>query len=127
MSDEMQLLVSGSEQYINIDDWMSNTRYIGFTKDSPQIQWFWDVIREVDNATMAAVLKFGTSCSRPPLLGFQHLQPHFAIQKSSAHNESLPTSSTCVNLLRLPEYESKHMLRDKLLYAVNSNAGFELS
>ena len=39
----------------------------------------------------------------------------------------LPTSSTCFNLLKLPIYKSKRALREKLLYAIHSGAGFELS
>ncbi len=39
----------------------------------------------------------------------------------------LPTSSTCFNLLKLPNYQKKSTLRDKLRTAISSNAGFELS
>ena len=39
----------------------------------------------------------------------------------------LPTSSTCFNLLKLPNYQKKSTLRDKLRYSITSNTGFELS
>ncbi len=39
----------------------------------------------------------------------------------------LPTSSTCFNLLKLPNYQKKGTLREKLRYAITSNTGFELS
>lgn len=39
----------------------------------------------------------------------------------------LPTSSTCFNLLKLPNYRKKSTLKEKLRYAINANAGFELS
>ncbi len=39
----------------------------------------------------------------------------------------LPTAATCMNLLKLPKYDSAEMLREKLLYAIRSNSGFELS
>jgi ubiquitin-protein ligase E3 C len=39
----------------------------------------------------------------------------------------LPTSSTCVNLLKLPDYKDKATLREKLMYAINAGAGFDLS
>jgi ubiquitin-protein ligase E3 B len=39
----------------------------------------------------------------------------------------LPTSSTCFNLLKLPNYSKKSTLKEKLLYAIKSNSGFELS
>jgi ubiquitin-protein ligase E3 C len=42
-------------------------------------------------------------------------------------NLQLPTSSTCVNLLKLPDYKDKETLREKLMYAINAGAGFDLS
>ena len=39
----------------------------------------------------------------------------------------LPTSSTCFNLLKLPNYQKKSTLREKIKYAIHSNTGFELS
>jgi len=39
----------------------------------------------------------------------------------------LPTSSTCFNLLKLPPFSSKAVLKEKLRYAIMSNTGFELS
>ena len=39
----------------------------------------------------------------------------------------LPTASTCFNLLKLPNYPSKEVLREKLKQAIANNTGFELS
>jgi len=39
----------------------------------------------------------------------------------------LPTSSTCFNLLKLPNYQRKSTLREKTRYAITANVGFELS
>ena len=39
--------------------------------------------------------------------------------------ERLPTASTCANLFKLPNYKYKEVLRKKLLYAINANAGFD--
>ena len=39
----------------------------------------------------------------------------------------LPTASTCFNLLKLPNYQKKSTLREKLRYSISSNTGFELS
>ena len=75
----------------------------------------------------AATLKFVTSCSRPPLLGFAHLQPAFCVYRATAEEGRLPTSATCMNLLKLPPYDSEEMLRGKLEYAISAGAGFELS
>jgi len=39
----------------------------------------------------------------------------------------LPTASTCFNLLKLPNFRNKKVLREKLLFSIRSGAGFELS
>lgn len=57
----------------------------------------------------------------------QDLEPQFCIQSAGAEPGRLPTASTCMNLLKLPEIPDESMLRDKLLYAIESGAGFELS
>ena len=41
--------------------------------------------------------------------------------------DRLPSASTCYNMLKLPNYRRATTLKEKLLYAVTSNAGFELS
>ena len=56
----------------------------------------------------------------------QDLQPPFCIQSAGA-SDRLPSSSTCMNLLKLPEFNSEIMLKEKLLYAIQAGAGFELS
>ena len=57
----------------------------------------------------------------------QDLDPPFCIQNSGADTERLPTASTCMNLLKLPNFPDKATLKTKLLYAIESDAGFELS
>ena len=46
----------------------------------------------------------------------------FKIQRSSrsSSNDALPSASTCFFSLSLPEYKSKEILREKLLFAINN-------
>ena len=54
--------------------------------------------------------------------------PPFGIQCVSGEDTGrLPTASTCMNLLKLPETRELSQMREKLLNAVLSGAGFELS
>jgi ubiquitin-protein ligase E3 C len=76
--------------------------------------------------------------------GFKELAPNFAIRDAGNDENRLPTSSTCVNLLKvsfafhpstavahgviqLPRYKSEEVLREKLLQAITAGAGFDLS
>ncbi|KAK3878028.1 hypothetical protein Pcinc_017308 [Petrolisthes cinctipes] len=124
---ELQMLVSGASIPIDLTDLMENTRYGGeYNAEHPTILAFWKVLRCFGETQKRQLLKFVTSCSRPPLLGFKELHPPFCIQPSGSEDR-LPTASTCMNLLKLPEYKNEHTLREKLHYAITSGAGFELS
>lgn len=127
---ELQMLIGGSATKIDVDDWERHTMYGGgYHPSQPTIQWFWSLVRdEFTPADRAALLKFITSCSRQPLLGFGQLAPQICIHQVRVDDDDrLPSSATCMNLLKLPTYSSKDAMRRKLLYAIRANAGFDLS
>ncbi|KAI5264525.1 hypothetical protein E4T47_08770 [Aureobasidium subglaciale] len=130
---ELQTLVGGAASSINIPDLRANTQYSGVYvigddgQEHPSVQLFWQLMLDLPDIERRKVLKFVTSTPRAPLLGFGSLNPRFTIRDSGDDEHRFPTASTCVNLLKLPRFRSKEALRDKLLYAVNSGAGFDLS
>lgn len=130
--DELQMLISGSVQAVDLKDLRSNCVYGGGYHDNhPSVEIFWGVVEEFDKKEREDLLMFVTSCSRPPLLGFRELHPSFCIQKTShppqEADSRLPTASTCMNLLKLPCYNSADACRTRLKYAISAGAGFELS
>lgn len=130
-----------------------NTKYFGgFHNAHRVICWLWEILwDDFTPEEHRLFLKFVTSCSSPPLLGFANLEPPFSIRCVEVADDQdrgdtvvsfaraffrvrkrdpvdrLPTSSTCFNLLKLPNYQKKETLKEKLRYAINSNPGFELS
>ncbi|RUS24863.1 hypothetical protein BC938DRAFT_472979 [Jimgerdemannia flammicorona] len=108
---ELQILLGGASVPIDIDDLRANTVYSGFNETDPTIQNFWWVVSHMDNDQKRNFVKFVTSCSRPPLLGFKELNPKFCIRNAGQNNERLPTSSTCVNLLKLPAFSDLATLK----------------
>lgn len=130
---ELQTLVSGETGDIDVEDLRRNTQYGGVytvgddNQEHPTVQLFWKVMHELNNEERQKVIRFVTSTPRAPLLGFSHLNPRFSIRDSGDDQERLPSTSTCVNLLKLPRYATAETLRSKLLYAVSSGAGFDLS
>ncbi|XP_063962252.1 ubiquitin-protein ligase E3C-like [Lytechinus pictus] len=125
---ELQVLISGASMPVDVDDLRQHTNYSGgYKDDSPVIKNFWRVVEGFTNPQRRHLLKFVTSCSRPPLLGFKELYPAFCIHHGGSELDRLPTASTCMNLLKLPEFGNEETLREKLLYAIESGAGFELS
>ncbi|KZC14784.1 Ubiquitin-protein ligase E3C [Dufourea novaeangliae] len=124
---ELQVLISGAQIPVDVNDLKLHTNYTGgYASDHPTITAFWKVVNEFNDQQKRQLLKFVTSCSRPPLLGFKELDPPFCIQQAGSVDH-LPTSSTCMNLLKLPEFPDEKILREKLLYAIQAGAGFELS
>ncbi|KDN71914.1 putative HECT-domain-containing protein [Colletotrichum sublineola] len=130
---ELQRLVGGDSSEIDLEDLRRNTIYSGLYEvgddgvEHPTIQLFWKVMADFSDRERRDVLKYVTSTPRAPLLGFSQLSPRFSIRDGGEDQERLPSTSTCVNLLKLPRYKKQETLRQKLLYAVSSGAGFDLS
>ncbi|GAO14701.1 hypothetical protein UVI_02028850 [Ustilaginoidea virens] len=130
---ELQRLVGGDSSEIDIEDLRRNTVYSGLyevgddNEEHPTVKLFWKVLDGFTDGQRRAFLKYVSSTPRAPLLGFSQLRPNFSIRDGGTDEDRLPSTSTCVNLLKLPRYTSEATLREKLLYAVTSGAGFDLS
>ena len=105
-SAELGTLVAGAEHEISVLDLQQHTNYAGgYGPGHPTITAFWQVTEGLSEEQKRALLKFVTSCSRPPLLGFKDLDPPFCIQNAGSEPQRLPTASTCMNLLKLPDFK----------------------
>jgi len=127
---ELQLLISGKEGRLDVDDLERHTVYSGgYSPDDSVIANFWRAVREMTPEQQAQLLRFVTSTPRAPLLGFRYLNPAFCIHRGDAEggDNRLPSASTCMNMLKLPSYSTPEKLREKLLASITSNAGFDLS
>jgi len=130
---ELQVLISGSQRGIDVDDLRANTQYqLPLFSMDPLVGHFWAVVRDMNDRDRSALLRFVTSCERAPPNGFRELMPPFTLHLQSAGGASraddlLPTASTCFNVLHLPRYSGREALRAKLLLAIHSGAGFELA
>ncbi|SPO05014.1 related to HUL5 - ubiquitin-protein ligase (E3) [Cephalotrichum gorgonifer] len=130
---ELQRLVGGDSSEIDLEDLRRNTVYGGLYVigddglEHDTVRMFWRVMASLKDEERREVLKFVTSTPRAPLLGFSQLSPQFSIRDGGSEEDRLPSASTCVNLLKLPLYKNERTLREKLLLAVSSGAGFDLS
>ncbi|XP_060041244.1 NEDD4-like E3 ubiquitin-protein ligase WWP2 isoform X2 [Erinaceus europaeus] len=124
---ELELMLCGMQE-IDMSDWQKNTIYRHYTKNSKQIQWFWQVVKEMDNEKRIRLLQFVTGTCRLPVGGFAELigsngPQKFCIDKVGKETW-LPRSHTCFNRLDLPPYKSYEQLKEKLLYAIEETEGF---
>lgn len=130
---ELQTLVGGDSSEVDVSDLRRNTHYGGLyamgddQEEHPCIKFFWQAMQSFSDLDRRKVLKFVTSTPRAPLLGFSQLNPRFSIRDSGNDQTRLPSTSTCVNLLKLPVYTNMKTLSDRLLYSINAGAGFNLS
>ncbi len=129
---ELQILISGSiTGGVDLEDLRVHTRYEqGYRGADKCIRRLWLILADLDDRQRAQFLHFVTSCSRPPVGGFANLEPPFTVVRvplPRGDEERLPTARTCYNQFLWPTYSSKHVAKTKLLQAINSNAGFELS
>ncbi len=116
---ELQKLMSGDTDDVDVADLKKNTQYYGgFHGNHRLVVWLWDLL-ENDfsaeerrlflkvrslNRTRAPftsktallsfapvfVFQFVTSCSKPPLLGFAHLEPSFSIRCVEVGDDQVP-------------------------------------
>ena len=134
---ELQAVISGRDPGgagLDLADMRAHTGYAGGYHDEghPVIDALWRVLSGFTPQQQRAFLKFTTGCSRPPLLGFAALEPRLCIAMAGtvlddSATERLPTSSACINTLKLPPYADVRRMREKLLYAITARSGFDLS
>lgn len=66
---EVQILLGGTNSPIDVDDLKKYTNYGGtYDENHAVIVCFWKVVKSFDQEQRRALLRFVTSCSRPPLL-----------------------------------------------------------
>ncbi|CAJ0758000.1 3200_t:CDS:2, partial [Entrophospora sp. SA101] len=96
---ELQRVISGDDDDWDITDLRRCTEYKeGYFDQHPCIRNFWSILEDFKSNDKKALLKFVTSCSKPPLGGFKFLTPKFTICKVSIVLESdSPLSTTTPN------------------------------
>lgn len=97
-------------------------RYEGFAAFDKTIVHFWEVFEELDTVQRKTLLEFFTGSDRCPVGGLCKLK--MTITKNGPDSNRLPSAHTCFNILLLPEYQSKSLLKDRLLKALENAMGF---
>ncbi|KCV69013.1 hypothetical protein H696_04433 [Fonticula alba] len=138
----MDLLLGGATESWTLEYLAEHIRpSYGFTADSPAFKALLRVLSELDDTQRAAFLAFTTGASRLPIGGLASIQPPLSVvNKTSSHvasdssaagptdDTSLPSSMTCSHTLKIPNYSSEAILRERLLTAIYEGTGsFHLS
>ena len=110
----------------------------GFTKESMVYKGLINILLNMTNSERKMFLLFVTGSPRLPIGGFKNLYPKLTVVMfqsevlGSALTESpdshLPSVMTCQNYLKIPNYSSEEVLKNKLFTAIREgNNAFHLS
>ena len=128
-ANEIALAICGSST-IDVDDWIKHANVVDYEKKS---EWFWNVIRRMNEEDRSLVLAFSTGSARLPTGGFAALRRPWCLTftrsyDASKSDDSLPRAATCVNQLIMPGYSSEDVLEQRLLTAVrHGSKGFAMA
>eukprot|EP01138_Halocafeteria_seosinensis_P016429 gb/GECG01016760.1/.p1 GENE.gb/GECG01016760.1/~~gb/GECG01016760.1/.p1 ORF type:complete len:1660 (+),score=233.46 gb/GECG01016760.1/:1-4980(+) len=125
--EELELLICGTP-HLDFEELERVTQYDGgYDRESETVKMFWGTMYELPTRLQRKFLTFVTGCDRAPIGGLSKLS--FTIQKHGTREtaaERLPAASTCFNILLLPDYGDKEMLKDRLMTAITETEGFGL-
>jgi E3 ubiquitin-protein ligase TRIP12 len=105
----------------------------GFNMDSKSVRNLLYTMSELDPQQRRDFLQFVTGSPKLPIGGFKSLTPMFTVvcrpsEPPFTSDDYLPSVMTCVNYLKLPDYSSLEVLRDRLTVAIKEGQGaFHLS
>ncbi|GBE89625.1 hypothetical protein SCP_1602880 [Sparassis crispa] len=105
----------------------------GFNVESRAIRDLLEVMSGYDAPVRRSFLQFITGSPKLPIGGFRGLNPPLTVVRKPHEapltaDDYLPSVMTCVNYLKLPEYSSKAVMKEKLGIAMKEGVGsFHLS
>ncbi|KQK81209.1 thyroid hormone receptor interactor 12 [Amazona aestiva] len=105
----------------------------GYTHDSRAVKYLFEILSSFDSEQQRLFLQFVTGSPRLPVGGFRSLNPPLTIVRKTFEStenpdDFLPSVMTCVNYLKLPDYSTIEIMREKLLIAAREGQqSFHLS
>lgn len=126
--DELQTLFAGQSSVEAADILRGVLLEGGLTAESPLVQWLWSILDSWPRERLSSLLSFATGCSCLPADGLDPPLKITAMAVDGPCDGTLPKAHTCFNQLVLPEYSSRQVLEEKLLFALsNTGDGFFMS
>ncbi|KAK9728614.1 putative E3 ubiquitin-protein ligase, variant 3 [Basidiobolus ranarum] len=122
--EEIELLVRGSAEALDLEQLKSVTEYDGFDKEEETIRNFWSIFGAMTSELQRQLLVFITGSDRIPATGIANLT--FKISCLGEDSERFPIAHTCFNQLCIYRYSTREKLNEKLLTAITESEGFGL-
>ncbi|KAI5307610.1 putative E3 ubiquitin-protein ligase, partial [Ascosphaera atra] len=125
--EEIELLVRGSDEPLDIPSLRSVAGYEGFGQSAdsePLVEWFWDFFTQSSPKDQRKILSFVTGSDRIPATGAANLVMKIALLGDEA--ERYPVAHTCYNMVGLYRYPTREKFQEKFWRAVVESQGFGL-
>ena len=119
---DMELNICGTPGF-DVQTLQHHTTYKnGLDEHSNIVQWLWEILNEFGDEKQQRFLRFSWGRTRLPLVeqGWTHrfVVSTSHIAKEISQDKFLPEASTCFFQLNLPEYSSKMIMKERLLFAI---------
>ncbi|KAH7032398.1 thyroid hormone receptor interactor 12 [Macrophomina phaseolina] len=133
-SDELVMLFGRTEEDWSLETLMDSIKADhGYNLDSKSVRNLLQVMSELTPSQRRDFLQFVTGSPKLPIGGFKALTPMFTVvckpsEPPYTSDDYLPSVMTCVNYLKMPDYSSLDVLKEKLFVAIKEGQGaFHLS
>ncbi|XP_010539581.1 PREDICTED: E3 ubiquitin-protein ligase UPL5-like [Tarenaya hassleriana] len=114
--EDLDWMLRGQENGINVDDWKAHTEYNGFKDTDSQIVGFWRIVEGMTEGEKKTLLFFWTSIKFLPVEGFAGLSSKLQIHKLYETGNRLPLSHTCFYRICIPVYSSLEIMEQRLRF-----------
>ncbi|KAI5305695.1 hypothetical protein KEM56_003618 [Ascosphaera pollenicola] len=125
--EEIELLVRGSDEPLDIHSLKAAAAYAGFGSDPTSdkiVNWFWDFFSRASPKNQRKILSFITGSDRIPATGAANLSMKISLIGNDC--ERYPVAHTCYNQIGLYRYPTQTIFEEKLWRAVVDSQGFGL-
>ncbi|KAL5256674.1 hypothetical protein ACHWQZ_G011808 [Mnemiopsis leidyi] len=127
-ADDLQLRVCG-QQNIDIGFIKLHTIYqVGISQSDKHIEYFWNVVESLSQEDLRKLIKFACNQERIPFScpcqengpEASHVPPYpMKIAPAEGRDDRLIRSETCMFMIKLPQYSSESVMRERILQAIN--------
>ncbi|CAI4212475.1 unnamed protein product [Parascedosporium putredinis] len=127
--EEIELLVRGSAEALNVDALKSVAEYEDWgteqpAESEPAVGWFWQTLAEAAPADQRKLLSFITGSDRIPAMGASSVKIKVGCLGEDC--DRFPIARTCFNKIVLYRYGSREKLEKMVWTAVYESEGFGL-
>jgi E3 ubiquitin-protein ligase TRIP12 len=99
----------------------------GYNHNSAAVKYLLEIMSDFTPQEQRQFLLFVTGSPRLPAGGFRSLEPKLTIVRKDPDKQHpdtyLPSVNCCFYYLKLPEYSSKAVLKEKLMFAIQHGQG----